>query len=467
MSIAWISGRSGRAVIDTGQEIYLLVDGEEGPPTRCSRRQLEVLRRSSADVQKVEAGGFPFDSARTALAKAVAADRAWLFALGVLDKELEEELRSDLAADLESLIKDDSVLERLLGLLRSGPLAAAAELGRGIELAAARGASTVVNMLERLGADAESIERAHATWSQFAAAFRSDSEAAAAHSWVAREGGFRWLVESIRQGSPQPFAEWTRGVAKSAPRSFGPTPAAALERLLSLTSFLEPSKPDPGADDALSWLDFLEECRNVLSLAEGPEREQRVALPRALFETASRLRTRTASVLARVMITRLAEHVATVVSKGPGVAETSTTDSIESIASSLPSQKQVDDPRVRTVLEYVESRHTYSACRLDDVARNLRVSRSYLSRLVFKETGVTFNRHLQLARMNTAARLLQESNLSIKEISHGTGYEHIPSFVRHFRSHFNLGPSAFRRAVATWETQAKGNHDTHEGGLTH
>ena len=107
----------------------------------------------------------------------------------------------------------------------------------------------------------------------------------------------------------------------------------------------------------------------------------------------------------------------------------------------------VIDPRVRTVLQYVESRHVNSACRLDDVARNLRVSRSYLSRLVFKETGVTFNRHLQLARMNTAARLLQESELSIKEISSGTGYEHVPSFDRQFRSHFNLTPGDFRRAV--------------------
>ena len=81
------------------------------------------------------------------------------------------------------------------------------------------------------------------------------------------------------------------------------------------------------------------------------------------------------------------------------------------------------------------------------MAQNLRVSRSYLSRLVFKETGVTFNRHLQLARMNTAARLLQESELSIKEISSGTGYEHVPSFDRQFRSHFNLTPGDFRRAI--------------------
>lgn len=201
------------------------------------------------------------------------------------------------------------------------------------------------------------------------------------------------------------------------------------------------------ADESQAWLDFLEECRQVLSRSEQHEAEQPASLTTTLFETASRLRTRTARVLARVMITRLAERLATAPSAEKASVErppleVTSADSL--LQSSAPA---VVDPRVRTVLQYVESRHVNSACRLDDVARNLRVSRSYLSRLVFKETGVTFNRHLQLARMNTAARLLQESELSIKEISSGTGYEHVPSFDRQFRSHFNLTPGDFRRAV--------------------
>jgi AraC-like DNA-binding protein len=95
------------------------------------------------------------------------------------------------------------------------------------------------------------------------------------------------------------------------------------------------------------------------------------------------------------MITRLAERLATAPSAEKASVErppleVTSADSL--LQSSAPA---VVDPRVRTVLQYVESRHVNSACRLDDVARNLRVSRSYLSRLVFKETGVTFNRHLQ------------------------------------------------------------------------
>jgi AraC-like DNA-binding protein len=215
----------------------------------------------------------------------------------------------------------------------------------------------------------------------------------------------------------------------------------------------ESSQISPDVDESVAWLDFLEECRQVLAQGEG-ETEQRATLTPALFQLASRLRTRTARVLARVMITRLAERLATATSaakaSAAGLAHVQER-AAQAVANPdtllQPAALQVIDARVRTVLQYVETRHVISACRLDEVARNLRVSRSYLSRLVFKETGVTFNRHLQLARMNTAARLLQESDLSIKEISSGTGYEHVPSFDRQFRSHFKLTPGDFRRAI--------------------
>ncbi len=103
------------------------------------------------------------------------------------------------------------------------------------------------------------------------------------------------------------------------------------------------------------------------------------------------------------------------------------------------------DSRVNAVLDYVEKAHLQPECRLADIAKSLRMSRSHLSRLVLKETGVTFKGHLQLSRMNTAARLLQETNLSIKEIASSTGYEHVPSFDRQFRHYFQVTPGKFRR----------------------
>jgi two-component system response regulator YesN len=106
------------------------------------------------------------------------------------------------------------------------------------------------------------------------------------------------------------------------------------------------------------------------------------------------------------------------------------------------------DSRVSAVLNYVRACHLQPDCRLSDIALSLRMSRSHLSRLVLKQTGVTFKGHLQLARMNTAARLLQETNLSIKEIASSTGYEHVPSFDRQFRHYFQVTPGRFRRLTS-------------------
>jgi AraC-like DNA-binding protein len=185
-----------------------------------------------------------------------------------------------------------------------------------------------------------------------------------------------------------------------------------------------------------AWLEFVGECHAAIERLEQGALEPRVTS--TLLAAATRLQTRTARVLALTMISRVAGCIST-------ATPMSTTLPVS------PSNDRLPEPalnsRVATVLEYVEEHHSRSSCRLEEVARTLRVSRSYLSRLVLRETGLTFNRHLQLARMNTAARLLQSSSLSVKEISAATGYEHVPSFDRQFRKHFRMTPGEFRRGI--------------------
>lgn len=190
------------------------------------------------------------------------------------------------------------------------------------------------------------------------------------------------------------------------------------------------------ANESGAWLAFVGECHAAIERMEQGALEPRVTS--MLLAAATRLQTRTARVLALTMISRVAGRL-------------STTTPMSISASVIQPPDRLPEPtlnaRVAAVLEYVEENHSRSSCRLEEVARTLRVSRSYLSRLVLRETGLTFNRHLQLARMNTAARLLQASSLSVKEISAATGYEHVPSFDRQFRKHFRMTPGEFRRGI--------------------
>lgn len=191
------------------------------------------------------------------------------------------------------------------------------------------------------------------------------------------------------------------------------------------------------ANEAGAWLEFVGQCHAAMERLEQGTLEPHVTS--TLLAAATRLQTRTARVLALTMISRVAGRMS---STTPMSAYASVIQPTERI----PEQPTLN-PRVAAVLEYVEENHSRSSCRLEEVARNLKVSRSYLSRLVLRETGLTFNRHLQLARMNTAARLLQGTSLSVKEISAATGYEHVPSFDRQFRKHYRMTPGEFRRGL--------------------
>lgn len=187
-------------------------------------------------------------------------------------------------------------------------------------------------------------------------------------------------------------------------------------------------------DESGAWIEFAGQCHATWRRLENGLVEPRATS--ALVEAASRLRTPTARVLALTMITEIAGKL----------AETNTSSARP--APEIPGREDdKPDARAGWVLAYVDEHHARSTCRLEEIAGTLRVSRTYLSRLVRRETGATFNRHLQLARMNTAVRLLQSSRLSVTAISAAAGYEHVPSFDRQFRKHFRMTPSQFRRGL--------------------
>jgi AraC-like DNA-binding protein len=202
-----------------------------------------------------------------------------------------------------------------------------------------------------------------------------------------------------------------------------------------MADFSSRTPPGDSADESNAWLEFVGACHGAVERLEHGSSDARET-PK-LIAAATRLQTRTARVLALSMINRVTNRLAA----GPAAAQTAlvTPETI---------QPQIQlSPRVTAVLAYIAESHSRSSCRLAEISARLRVSRSYLSRLVLRETGLSYNKHLQFARMNTAARLLQSTHLSVKEISSSTGYEHVPSFDRQFRNHFKMTPGEFRKGI--------------------
>ncbi len=78
------------------------------------------------------------------------------------------------------------------------------------------------------------------------------------------------------------------------------------------------------------------------------------------------------------------------------------------------------------------------------VAEALNLSPKYLSNLLRVLTGQTTQQHIHEKLIEKAKERLSTTNLSISEIAHELGFEHLPSFSKLFKTRTNLSPLAFR-----------------------
>lgn len=81
---------------------------------------------------------------------------------------------------------------------------------------------------------------------------------------------------------------------------------------------------------------------------------------------------------------------------------------------------------------------------LDDVSREVDISPYYFSKLFKQETGKNFIEYLTEIRLKNARELLQNSQLSIKEICVQSGYGDPNYFSRIFKKYEGVTPSEFR-----------------------
>ncbi len=102
----------------------------------------------------------------------------------------------------------------------------------------------------------------------------------------------------------------------------------------------------------------------------------------------------------------------------------------------------VQDCRLRKVLQMIASD---SPQKIQDLALECNLSESHLQHLFKESTGLGLGRLLADQRMQRAAKLLGQTNLSIKEIAWTVGYEHTSSFTRAFERHFREAPRCFRQ----------------------
>lgn len=97
---------------------------------------------------------------------------------------------------------------------------------------------------------------------------------------------------------------------------------------------------------------------------------------------------------------------------------------------------------VNTALQYIEN-HIKDAT-LDGLAIQIKMSPSYLSRLIKDKSGKNFSTYLLEARMKKAATMLKSIDYKHYEIAFMVGYDNPKNFSRTFRQFYGMSPKEFR-----------------------
>ena len=97
----------------------------------------------------------------------------------------------------------------------------------------------------------------------------------------------------------------------------------------------------------------------------------------------------------------------------------------------------------RKAAEYLDAHYAHDVS-VDEIADALGVSRSFLSRCFKEVHGMTILEYLLGVRMKKALGLLDETDLSINEISARVGFNNANYFFRKFKEEFGFTPTQYR-----------------------
>jgi AraC-like DNA-binding protein len=98
------------------------------------------------------------------------------------------------------------------------------------------------------------------------------------------------------------------------------------------------------------------------------------------------------------------------------------------------------------ILGYINE--NVSSVTLSALAGRFQFSNGYISRLLRKETGLSFSQLLMEARLRIASEMLANSNLNITEIIDAIGYLEPSRFYKNFKKKYKMTPLSYRKSKA-------------------
>ncbi len=106
--------------------------------------------------------------------------------------------------------------------------------------------------------------------------------------------------------------------------------------------------------------------------------------------------------------------------------------------------KDLDENRIYQALQYIQS-HYMEAVSLEDICRQLSISKSECCRCFKRNLRMTPFEYLMIHRVSIAAKLLENTNQTITEIAIGTGFNSNSYFCKIFKKYMSVSPMEYRK----------------------
>lgn len=109
-------------------------------------------------------------------------------------------------------------------------------------------------------------------------------------------------------------------------------------------------------------------------------------------------------------------------------------------------KSRFSDFRVRRSLRLMQENYS-EELQMDDLAREVGLSRPHFFKLFKKQMGITPNLYLNMLRAEHAITELMTTEKTITDIGHDLGFSSQASFTRFFASNVGIPPSEYRRVA--------------------